>query len=554
MGKHLNLSYTSSLEKMVSINSSFDAGVLRVCYHGKNRNRSEITKDIFEKCIPTIYNCPIVCNYIREDDQIGAHDVEVVKTSKGLKLVNVTTPVGVVPTGANYWWEKVEEENGVVHEYLCVEVLIWKRQEAYEKLKEDGITSESMEITVKDGEMVDGYYRVYDFEFTAFCLLGTAEPCFESASVRLFEKDEFASMYSSMMSDLKDEISKAQPTLAHDVVDILHPQNYSEGGNGILDKKIELMAKYGFTVEMLDFNIEDFEVEELESKFEALKEEIESSNNDDAVDDDTVDDNIVDDNITDDNTDTADVDTDLNSDGINNFSLTGEQFRAELIEVLSTVKTLSSWGEEINKYYYMDYDPELSEVYCYDYEDWKIYGFSYSVDGDAISIDFETKTRKKVSIVDFEDGDDGLTYTHMYESISAIGKGEVGAKVAVEKADFEEKYSQALKTIGEQDIELNSLRKFKEDVLDNEREEAETAVFSTFEDLDGMEAFETLKKNSKDYSIEDLEEKCFALRGRKTSKLSFNSQNNRAPKLPVTTQDNNNEPYGGLFIKYNSHK
>lgn len=524
---------------MVSVNSSFDAGVLRVCYHGKNRNRSEINKEIFEKCINTIYNCPIVCNYIREEEEIGSHDVEVVKTSKGLKLVNITTPVGVVPTGANYWWEEVEEENGVVHEYLCVDVLIWKRQEAYSKLKENGITDESMEITVKDGEMIDGYYRVYDFEFTAFCLLGTAEPCFESASVRLFEKDEFVSQYSLMMADLKEEIAKVQPANA---VGILHPQNFSEGGNETLDKKLELLAKYNLTVDMLDFNIEDFELDELEQKFEEIKNAAEG--NDGGQD----------------GADNTPTDGEGNGEGNGegekpeNYALTAEQFRSGLIEALSAERMMSSWGEEIPRYIYVDYDTEVSEVYCYDYEDWKLYGFTYTTNGDVVTVNFADKKRKKFSIVDFDEGDTDLGFAHVYESISDINHSQNKAEFETEKGELEAKYSEATNTIDSLNTEIAELRKFKEGKLKDERDEAEEAVFSEFEDLTGVEAFETLRENAGEYSIEDLEEKCFAIRGRKNSNMNFSTQR-KTPKLPAHQHNkDNDEPYEGLFLKYGSRK
>ena len=524
---------------MVSVNSSFDAGVLRVCYHGKNRNRSEINKEIFEKCINTIYNCPIVCNYIREEEEIGSHDVEVVKTSKGLKLVNITTPVGVVPTGANYWWEEVKEENGVVHEYLCVDVLIWKRQEAYSKLKENGITDESMEITVKDGEMIDGYYRVYDFEFTAFCLLGTAEPCFESASVRLFEKDEFVSQYSLMMSDLKEEIAKVQPANA---VDILHPQNFSEGGNETLDKKLELLAKYNLTVDMLDFNIEDFELDELEQKFEEIKNAAEGNDG------------------SQDGADNTPTDGEGNGEGNGegekpeSYALTAEQFRSGLIEALSAERMMSSWGEEIPRYIYVDYDTEVSEVYCYDYEDWKLYGFTYTTNGDVVTVNFTDKKRKKFSIVDFDEGDNDFGFAHVYESISDINHSQNKAEFETEKGKLEAKYSEATSTIDNLNNEIAELRKYKEGKLKDERDDAEEAVFSEFADLVGVEAFETLKENAGNYSIEDLEEKCFAIRGRKNSNMNF-SISNKTPKLPTHQHTKNeDEPYEGIFLKYGSRK
>lgn len=498
------------MEKLTSINSSFDSGVLRVCYHGRNRNRSEIAKEVFEKCINTIYNCPIVCNYIREDDEIGSHDIEIVKTGKGLKLVNITTPVGVVPTGANYWWETVEEDDGTIHEYLCIEVLIWKRQEAYSKLKENVITDESMEINVKDGEMVDGYYRVYDFEFTAFCLLGTAEPCFESASLKLFSMDEFSSSYSLMMSDLKEELAKIQSA---DAVDILNKQQFSEGGNKTLDKKLELLASYNLTVDMLDFNIEDFELDVLEQKFKEIK-----------------------------NTSDPKIFNSL------------EQFATELIEALSVEKTVTSWGSEVSRYCYVDCDTEASEVYCYDWEDWKLYGFAYSTNGDSVTVDFDSKKRKKFSIVDFEEGDRDFSFSHVYENISEIDKAQSKAEFAAERDELEKKFSEASNTVNSLNNELAELRKFKDDKLNDERVNAENEVFSRFDDLNGAEAFEALKAEAGNYSIEDLEEKCFALRGRKNTTLNFSAEK-KAPKLPTNQYaKNDDEPYEGIFIKYGSRK
>ena len=87
----------------------------------------------------------------------------------------MTQPVGVIPESANYWWETYEDKN-VSREYLCVDALIWKRQEAYQKIKDNVVTDESMEIKVLDGRMKDGVYVIDAFEFLAFCLLESAEP------------------------------------------------------------------------------------------------------------------------------------------------------------------------------------------------------------------------------------------------------------------------------------------------------------------------------------------------------------------------------------------
>ena len=213
--KAMSLIYSSGLDKIVDGNSSFDRGILRVCYTGRNRNKSSISKEAFESCIKSIYNVPIVCRSDRDADEIGAHDIELVKDKDGgLSIVNMTQPVGVVPESAQYYWEDIEEEDGTIHEYLCIDVLLWKRQEAYRKIKEDGITDESMEINVLQGHMEDGFYVIERFEFTAFCLLGTAEPCYESAALLTFSEGVFREQYHAMMKELKETYQLAAPSAA----------------------------------------------------------------------------------------------------------------------------------------------------------------------------------------------------------------------------------------------------------------------------------------------------------------------------------------------------
>ena len=174
--RSMSIVFSSGIDRIKECNSSFDSGVLRVCYTGKNNNNSFIGKETFERCMKSIYNCPIVCRYDRETDTIGSHDMELVSDADGgMRIVNITHPVGVVPESANYWWEEIEDASGI-HEYLCVDVLLWKRQEAYKKIKSDGITDESMEISIKEGEMVDGIYVINRFEFTAFACLAQRAP------------------------------------------------------------------------------------------------------------------------------------------------------------------------------------------------------------------------------------------------------------------------------------------------------------------------------------------------------------------------------------------
>lgn len=515
MGKVVHMAYSSSLSSLCEINSSFDTGVLRIAYTGANRNGSFISKETFERCIKTLYNCPIVCHYDRETDSIGGHDMELVTNEDGgMRLVNMTIPIGVIPESSKYFWSVVEEEDGTEHEYLCADVLIWKRQEAYKKIKEDGITAHSMELTVKDGEMEGGLFVIKDFEFTAFCLLGDEhEPCFESSALGLFSYDEMKKQMAEMMSDLKNEFSLVVPPTGDNDT---HPQNHPmEGGEKVLNEKLALVAEYGLEVENLEFSIEDLTLEELREKFEAMKpaEPVAAP--------------VVD--------EPAEPQVD--------FALAG-QIRDEIYNALSAEKIECCWGE-MTRYHYVDHDHEALQVYCYDAEDWKLYGFVYSMNGDNVVIDFESKKRMKFAIVDFDEGEQSAPFASIFE--------EVTKQYTANDTQWSEKYQTASDTITSMNEELGSLRQFKTDTEEAAKAVAREEVFAQFEDLVGVEEFDALREHCAEYELDALEEKCYAIRGRKGTTAKFTAESKPTKLKVVHDNRGEDEPYGGLFIRYTTN-
>ena len=108
--------------------------------------------------------CPIVANYDVEQDIIGGHDIDFVDTDDGMKMINLTDAVGVVPENPQWYWETVTEDDGTEHDYLVTPAILWKRTPVYEKLKRDGISGQSMEIRVREGKLVDGDFEIISFE------------------------------------------------------------------------------------------------------------------------------------------------------------------------------------------------------------------------------------------------------------------------------------------------------------------------------------------------------------------------------------------------------
>lgn len=502
----MTLSFTSTLTDLCEVNSSFDSGILRICYTGKNRNGSYISDETLLKALPTIYNCPVVCNYKRDTNEFGGHDMEVVADSDGgLRLVNLTEPIGVIPESAKTWTAEFEEEDGTIHNYLYAEVLLWKRQEAYRKIKEDGVSAHSMEIKIKSGKKKDDYFEIEDFEFNAFCIIGVA-PCFEGSALEVFNLETFKQKMSEMMCDYKDTFNLV--ATSNEDNNKFTQNNLTEGGKAKLEEKMELIAKYGIDVDSLDFSIEDFSVEELTEKFEAMKK--------------------------------------ANSEPEDNksFALIGNivgEIRRKLREETITC----DWGE-CPRFCYADCDIDALEVYAWDSRDWLLYGFAFSIDGDAITIDFSSQKRKKFVIADFEGGEQISPFAEMFSLMNDKLK---------ECSEFESKFNEAETSIASLNSELTELRKFKEDVENenarNEREE----VFAQFEDLVGIDAFEELRSNCSDIDIETLIEKCFAIRGKNGTTQKFSSKE-VTPKLKVvkTNIEDNKSPYGGIVEKFaNKH-
>ena len=544
MPKAMNLTFDSDVSKLTEVNKSFDAGVIRIAYTGANRNKTFISKSSFEKALPSIYNCPIVCNYDVTTDELGGHDIELVRDADGaLRIINATDPIGVIPESAKVWFENYTGADGIEREYLYAEALFWKRQVAYQKVKKDGITSQSMEISVLGGESKDGLYYINDFEFTAFTAIGI-EPCFEDASIEVFSQKAYKEQLSEMMSDLKASFNLV--TSSEEDVDDIHPHYFTKGDVETLKDKIELAEQYGIDVEALDFSIEDLSLEELTEKFEAMKtsESVNDSDAESAPQEEVFSEEESEAEAPAEEAEPEAEEVAEEEAPAEEYAL-GKNMVEEFRRELATHPVTNRWGEPCY-YWFEDFDDAKAEVYVQDPVDWLYYAFSYRFDNDKCIIDFNSKKRMLLAFVDFTEGAEQPVDPAMLSMFEALDE-KFAAKESAESAyaELNEKFNALEATCSE-------LREFKASVESAAAEQERNELFARFEDLADVDAFKELQKVADQYDLETLEEKCFAIRGRQGVNVNFSlNENSSSPKIKLDTKPKNSpKPYGGIVEHY----
>lgn len=515
--KTLSFSYMAKPISYEKINDQFTKMKCFILALGKNRNLSHISKEAVDSALPSLALTPVVAHLQRKDDggfYIGAHDRQIVIEDNQIYLNDLTVPFGVVPQQFDSEYVDVTESDGTVASYLTADIVLWTGR--YEGIMEAIYSDEiyfgqSMEIIPDVVEPLASdtkYQDIKSFQFSALCLLGKSddelyhsEPCFPSARVEPYQyelnQDKFKEEFSLMLSELKQ--------LAFS----FENNNLEEGGKEGLDEKLALLTKYNLTVESLDFSIEDFSLEELEEK---LKEFF---------------------------TDKPDENTEIVA-----FSVTYRQRREAISNALDPVIVKDDEGNYVSETYYWlnDFDDEYAyvekSVWTPDNYECTNGRFPYTFDESSIVASITGEFELMV-----------LTWLTVEESQKIQDERDAiidnFEKLTKEFEDYRSDYSTP-------NTEVEELKNYKIKIQTEERESAEKEIFAKFDkQLVGVEEYETLKTNSKEYDLETLSDKCFSILGRKTANFTVvKPKENTVVKLPVEPTEVKTDAYGGLFVQY----
>lgn len=541
--KKISYFYTAKPISYEKINDEFTKMRCYVLATGKNANFSNIGKDAVEKALPSLFNIPVVGHLKQKDDgsfYIGGHDRQLVIENDSIYMNDLTVPFGVVPETSITEYVNVTESDGSTAEYLVCDIILWTGRygEIMDAAYSDDIYfGQSMEIIPEDVvPFIDdkNYQDIKSFQFSALCLLGKSdnadyhtEPCFPSACVKpvTYQVDEgkFTTEFSIMMSKIEALYSSSENIT-------------TEKGGELMDEKLKLLQEHGLTAEEINFEFEDLSIEEMQEK---ITEFINSRENTDEA-------NVEPEaKATEETEDTAETFSDEAK--VISFSATYNQKREALNNALSPIIITDESGNTVSETYFWvcDFDDEFVYVEKSEYTNG---GSNYS--NGRFSYTFDD-----VELV--------ATLGETYEELVLTWlTKEESQRIQSEKSSLEDRVSALESELNSytenhstENSEVEELRAFKKDRLASDRKDSVDAIFSAFDEkLNGIEEYDNLKENYGDLPIQEIEDKCYAMVGKKDFKFSAVTKKPiDVVKIPIASPKNEDEPYDGLFGKFGKH-
>lgn len=501
---------------------------LKTCHIDTNRNGSHISKENMEKAMPTLKYRPILA-YIHELEDgtkdFYAHNVEIVENEDGEAEINyIEKQVGCYT--ADEPWLEYDKEYDKTY-VMAYAVIPEGYTETADIIRRKKGTKVSCELVINElsYNAKEKYLDLTDFYFGGCTLLGVDE-----------DGNEIGEGMLGSRADISDFCCK-EPifTYQEKLIETLEKLNFTlesfnnkskesqKGGEEVMNKFEELLAQYGKTIEEVTFEYENLSDEELEAKF---KETFEDSEDDNATDDNA--DNDTSDEGSDDSGegqfsdgDNGTADDGSSSDGepakftkTFTIELSHEDVRYALYNLIGV------YEEEDNEWYSIRsvYD---NYFYMQGWYNNKLYKVGYSVDGENVSLEGDRQEMFEIIVSESEK----LAIDKMREDYSAL----------------EEKY--------------NELKEFKANAEAAQLQAQKDAIFAReeFAGIVETKAFKKLVENSKDYTVEECEQRAKDILDDCNDYVTNFAAKNDGKKRPKVIgfanagKPEKEKPYGDLF-------
>ena len=504
---------------------------LKVCHIDTNRNGSHISKENMEKAMPTLKYRPILAYIHQLDDgtyDFYAHNMEIVEDENGEEKINyIEKQVGCFTTDDPYLEYDKDNDKTYVNAYA---VIPEEYTEAANIIRRKNGTKVSCELVIDElsYNAKEKYLDLTSFYFGGCTLLGCDENGNEIGEGMLGSRADIADFcHKKPVFDYQEKLVEMLDRL-NNTLSNFNKNNTEEGVREEMSHFDELLEKYGFTVEELDFDYENMSDEELDIAFEDFKcrkkkceEEEQDADSEDfkcrkkkCDDEDSDGDDSEEEDDNDEEDDAGDDESKKNSENfVKNFKveISHEDIRYALYNLIA------EYEESDNEWYgiYAVYDDYfVMQGWC----NGKFYKQGYSIDGENVSLDGER--------------------TELFQMLLTESEKLAVDKLRGDYAELEAKY--------------NELKTFKDNYDAAEIKAKKDSIFAdeAYNDIRESDDFKALMNDAENYSVEEIQNKCDLLFAANEKKVKFAANKNKPHSISFNfskKEDKKASAYGNLF-------
>ena len=498
---------------------------LKVCHIDTNRNGSHISKENMEKAMPTLKYRPILAYIHQLDDgtyDFYAHNMEIVEDENGEEKINyIEKQVGCFTTDEPYLEYDKDNDKTYVNAYA---VIPEEYTEAANIIRRKNGTKVSCELVIDElsYNAKEKYLDLTSFYFGGCTLLGCDENGNEIGEGMLGSRADIADFchkkpvfdYQEKLVEMLDKINN---TLSN-----FNKNNTEEGVRKEMSHFDELLEKYGFTVEELDFDYENMSDEELDSAFEDFKCRKKKCEEEDSDVDGSEEGSSEEENPKDGNDDEEEPEdgADNGDEAKKNSENFVKNFKVEISHEdirYALYNLIAEYEESDNEWYgiYAVYDDYfVMQGWC----NGKFYKQGYSIDGENVSLDGER--------------------TELFQMLLTESEKLAVDKLRGDYAELEAKY--------------NELKTFKDNYDAAEIKTKKDSIFAdeAYNDIRESDDFKALMNDAENYSVEEIQNKCDLLFAANEKKIKFAANKNKPHSISFNfskKEDKKASAYGNLF-------
>ena len=508
---------------------------LKVCHIDTNRNGSHISKENMEKAMPTLKYRPILAYIHQLDDgtyDFYAHNMEIVEDENGEEKINyIEKQVGCFTTDDPYLEYDKDNDKTYVNAYA---VIPEEYTEAANIIRRKNGTKVSCELVIDElsYNAKEKYLDLTSFYFGGCTLLGCDENGNEIGEGMLGSRADIADFcHKKPVFDYQERLVEMLDKL-NNTLSNFNKNNTEEGVREEMNHFEELLEKYGFAVDELDFDYENMSDEELDSAFEDFKCRKKKCEEEDSDVDGSEEDNSEEsgseegtseegsseeENPEDSNDDEDDVGDDESKKNSENFV---KNFKVEISHEdirYALYNLIAEYEESDNEWYgiYAVYDDYfVMQGWC----NGKFYKQGYSIDGENVSLDGER--------------------TELFQMLLTESEKLAVDKLRGDYAELEAKY--------------NELKTFKDNYDASEIKAKKDSIFAdeAYNDIRESDDFKALMNDAENYSVEEIQNKCDLLFAANEKKVKFAANKNKPHSISFNfskKEDKKASAYGNLF-------